>query len=200
MQTNIYPGIFIVFEGLDGSGQSTQAVLLRHYFEDNKDLVILTKEPTEDSKSGRMIRKVLRKEKKIEPDELQKLFVQDRKEHLNNLIIPNLKNGKFVISDRYFLSTCAFGGINLDMEWLIELNDKFILPNITFLLNVDPRICIERIDKRGKRFEFFEEEKKLTKVRENYFKLAKRFPNIYTINGELSKEAVFKEILNKFKK
>jgi len=86
------------------------------------------------------------------------------------------------------------------MEWLIELNDKFILPNITFLLNVDPRICIERIDKRGKRFEFFEEEKKLTKVRENYFKLAKRFPNIYTINGELSKEAVFKEILNKFKK
>ena len=200
MQTNIYPGIFIVFEGLDGSGQSTQAELLRHYFEDNKDLVILTKEPTEDSKSGRMIRKVLTKEEKIEPDELQKLFVQDRKEHLNNLIIPNLKNGKFVISDRYFLSTCAFGGINLDMEWLIELNDKFILPNITFLLNVDPRICIERIDKRGKRFEFFEEEKKLTKVRENYFKLAKRFPNIYTINGELSKEAVFKEILNKFKK
>jgi len=200
MQTNIYPGIFIVFEGLDGSGQSTQAELLRHYFEDNKDLVILTKEPTEDSKSGRMIRKVLRKEKKIEPDELQKLFVQDRKEHLNNLIIPNLKNGKFVISDRYFLSTCAFGGISLDMEWLIELNNEFILPNITFLLNVDPRICIERIDKRGKRFEFFEEEKKLTKVRENYFKLAKRFPNIYTINGELSKEAVFKEILNKFKK
>jgi len=200
MQTNIYPGIFIVFEGLDGSGQSTQAELLRHYFEDNKDLVILTKEPTEDSKSGRMIRKVLRKEKKIEPDELQKLFVQDRKEHLNNLIIPNLKNGKFVISDRYFLSTCAFGGISLDMEWLIELNNEFILPNITFLLNVDPRICIERIDKRGKRFEFFEEEKKLTKVRENYFKLAKRFPNIYIINGEFSKEAVFKEILNKFKK
>jgi len=200
MQTNIYPGTFIVFEGLDGSGQSTQAELLRHYFEDNKDLVILTKEPTEDSKSGRMIRKVLRKEKKIEPDELQKLFVQDRKEHLNNLIIPNLKNGKFVISDRYFLSTCAFGGISLDMEWLIELNNEFILPNITFLLNVDPRICIERIDKRGKRFEFFEEEKKLTKVRENYFKLAKRFPNIYIINGEFSKEAVFKEILNKFKK
>ena len=200
MQTNIYSGTFIVFEGLDGSGQSTQAELLRHYFEDNKDSVVLTKEPTEDSKSGRMIRKVLRKEKKIEPDELQKLFVQDRKEHLNNLIIPNLKNGKFVISDRYFLSTCAFGGISLDMEWLIELNNEFILPNITFLLNVDPRICIERIDKRGKRFEFFEEEKKLTKVRENYFKLAKRFPNIYTINGELSKEAVFKEILNKFKK
>jgi len=65
MQTNIYPGIFIVFEGLDGSGQSTQAELLRHYFEDNKDLVILTKEPTEDSKSGRMIRKVLRKEKRL---------------------------------------------------------------------------------------------------------------------------------------
>ena len=200
MQTNIYSGTFIVFEGLDGSGQSTQAELLRHYFEDNKDSVVLTKEPTEDSESGRTIRKVLKKEEKIEPDELQKLFVQDRKEHLNNLIIPNLKNGKFVISDRYFLSTCAFGGINLDMEWLIELNNKFILPNITFLLNVDPRICIERIDKRGKRFEFFEEEKKLTKVRENYFKLAKRFPNIYIINGEFSKEAVFKEILNKFKK
>ena len=200
MQTNIYPGTFIVFEGLDGSGQSTQAELLRHYFEDNKDSVVLTKEPTEDSESGRTIRKVLKKEEKIEPDELQKLFVQDRKEHLNNLIIPNLKNGKFVISDRYFLSTCAFGGINLDMEWLIELNNKFILPNITFLLSVDPKICLDRIDKRGKKFEFFEEEKKLTKVRKNYFKLAERFPNIYIINGEFSKEAVFKEILNKFKK
>ncbi len=198
MQTNIYPGTFIVFEGLDGSGQSTQAEFLRHHFEDNKDSVILTKEPTEDSESGRMVRKVLRKEEKIEPDELQKLFVQDRKEHLNNLIIPNLKNGKFVISDRYFLSTCAFGGINLDMEWLIELNNEFILPNTTFLLNVDPKICLDRIGKRDKGFEFFEEEKKLTKVRENYLKLAERFPNIYIINGELSVEAVFKEVISKF--
>ena len=62
MQTNTYPGMFIVFEGLDGSGQSTQAELLRCYFKDNKNSVILTKEPTEDSESGKIIRKILRKE------------------------------------------------------------------------------------------------------------------------------------------
>jgi len=110
MQTNIYSGTFIVFEGLDGSGQSTQAELLRHYFEDNKDSVVLTKEPTEDSESGRMIRKVLTKEEKIEPDELQKLFVQDRKEHLNNLIIPKsekMENLLFQIAIFYQLVLSA---------------------------------------------------------------------------------------------
>ncbi len=197
MIKNPYPGKFIVFEGLDGSGQSTQAEKLYKFFRQTGCSVILTKEPTENSRAGRKIRKVLRKEIRIEPDELQRLFVQDRKEHLKTLIKLALEERKYVISDRYFLSTCAFGGIDLDIEGLIKLNNDFILPDITFYLDVSPEISLERIGKRGQGFEFFEEKKKLTKVRQNYKKLIERFPNIHLIDGRPSKESVFKEILEK---
>ena len=198
MHINMYPGKFIVFEGLDGSGQSTQAEYLCRYLQENNYPVILTKEPTKDSEAGRKIRRALKKEISVEPDELQKLFVQDRKEHLENLIIPILKQGSILISDRYFLSTCAFGGINLDIEWLIQLNKEFILPDITFFLDVAPEICLKRIDKRGKGFEFFEVKRKLIKVRQNYMDLIVKFPNVHLINGELSKLEVFKEVLKLF--
>lgn len=197
MYVNRYPGMFIVFEGLDGSGQSTQAKFLYDFFRKQEGRqVVLTKEPTGDSEAGRKVRRVLKKEIEMRPDEFQKLYVQDRKEHLSNLIIPSLEKGAFVISDRYFLSTCAFGGINLDIEWLIKINEKFILPNITFFLDVAPEICIERIGERGKGFEFFEEVEKLTKVRQNYKVLAKRFQNVYLVNGEQLREKVFADILD----
>lgn len=192
---NPYPGKFIVFEGLDGSGQSTQAEKLYKFFRQTGRLVILTKEPTENSQAGRKIRKVLRKEIKVESDELQKLFAQDRKKHLKTLIKPALKEGKYVISDRYFLSTYAFGGIDLDIEWLINLNNDFILPDITFFLDVSPEICLKRIGRRGKRFEFFEKREKLTRIRKNYLSLAARFKGIHLINGELLKIRVFDQII-----
>jgi len=198
MYKNPYPGIFIVLEGLDGSGQTTQADFLRRRFQEEKISVILTKEPTMDSQAGREIDQVLKKKKRMKSDKLQKLFVQDRKEHLENLIIPGLKNTSFVISDRYFLSTCAFGGINVAMGWLIGLNNEFILPDITFILDVVPKICLKRIDKRGTKREYFETLEKLTKVRQNYLELATRFPNIYVIDGESSKEEVFESILKVF--
>lgn len=198
MIENPYPGKFIVFEGLDGSGQSTQAKKLYNFFRQTGRLVILTKEPTKDSQAGRKIRKVLKQEIKVESDELQKLFVQDRKEHLKTLIRPALKEGKYVISDRYFLSTCAFGGIDLNMERLIKLNNDFILPDITFFLDVSPEICLERIERRGEKFEFFEKREKLTRVRKNYLSLATIFKDVYLINGELSKAKVFNQIIKAF--
>lgn len=196
MYKNPYSGKFIVFEGLDGSGQSTQARLLYDYFREQNYSVILTKEPADDFESGRRIRQVLQKKEIMPSRDLQKLFVNNREEHLENLIIPCLKEDWFVISDRYFLSTCAFGGINLDIEWLIKLNSNFILPDITFILDVLPEICLQRIDKRGTTREFFEEKQKLAKVLENYRTLAKRFPNIHLIDGQSSIKVIFKSILD----
>jgi len=102
MLKNTNKGKFIVFEGLDGSGQSTQAGLLKDFLLEKGYEVILTKEPTIESEAGRKIRKVLDKKLNLSPKELQELFAQDRKEHLENIIIPALKQGKMVISDRYF--------------------------------------------------------------------------------------------------
>ncbi len=195
MQKNSYPGKFIVFEGLDGSGQSTQANLLKEFLIEKDQEVILTKEPTEDSQAGRKIRKTLDKKIKIGPTQLQKLFTQDRKEHLGNLIIPILKQGKIVISDRYFFSTFAFGvsdGLNLD--WLIKINDKFLLPDITFILEVSPEVCIQRIKKRGNKITLFEEKEKLARVWEAYKVLPNRFKNVYIMDSQKPISEVFSQI------
>lgn len=190
---------FIVFEGLDGSGQSTQANLLRDFLTKKGLKVVLTKEPTLDSEAGKKIRKVLDKKEIISSEKLQKLFVQDRKEHLKNLIIPALKRGKTVICDRYFFSTFAYGKAQgLSLNWLIKLNEKFLLPDLIFILKTRPLICIKRIIKRNLKRTLFEEKKKLIKVWQAYKDLPKYFKNVYIIDGEKKINEVFSEIKNKF--
>jgi dTMP kinase len=184
MHKNTYTGKFIVFEGLDGSGQSTQAELLKDYLEKSDKQVLLTKEPTLDSDAGREIAEVLSHKKTLSSDKLQELFVEDRRDHLNKLILPVLKDGVFVISDRYFLSTLAFGSIDCNLELLIKLNNDFMEPDITFILEVRPEISIGRIEKRGKEIQLFEKLDKLTKVAENYRILSQRFENIFVVDGE----------------
>jgi len=195
MIDNIYPGKFIVFEGLDGSGQSTQATHLAEFLVNRGHNVITTKEPTMDSESGRKIRKILGEHIEINPLEFQKLYAQDRKEHLNNKVIPALKEGKTVISDRYFFSTFAYGSAHgHNLEDLIELNNNFLYPDLTFLLKVKPKICIERIKKRGNHIDLFEKEEKLSKVWEVYRTFPSRFKNFYLIDGEGEIKEIAKEI------
>jgi len=186
---------FIVFEGLDGSGQSTQANLLKDFLTKKGLKVVLTKEPTLNSKAGKKLRRILDKKEIISSGKLQKLFTQDRKEHLKNLIIPALKRGKIVISDRYFFSTFAYGKAGgLNLNWLIRLNKKFLLPDLTFILKVNPLVCIKRIIKRNLKRTLFEEKKKLTKAWQSYKELLKYFKNVYIIDGEKKIKEVFSEI------
>jgi len=185
---------FVVFEGLDGSGQSTQAELLREHLEGLGNKVILTKEPTIDSEAGRRIKKVLSHEEKLEPETLQELFNEDRKEHLENLIMPALKDGKIVISDRYFFSTFAFGSLGCNFDWLLKINNDFILPDLTFILDVRPEVSIERIKKRGKTAEFFEKFEILKKVREAYKTFPEKFEDVYLIDGEKPISEVFLDV------
>ena len=195
MIKNPYPGKFIVFEGLDGSGQSTQADLLKNFLTEKGFEVILTKEPTQDSQSSREIRETLDKKIKITPQKLQELFTQDRREHLENLIIPALKEGKMVISDRYFFSTFAYGASGgIDLEWLIKINNEFLLPDSTIILKVSPEICLSRIEKRGEGIKLFEKVEKLKKVWQTYEVLPARFENVYMIDGEKTIEEVFSEV------
>ncbi len=198
MKKGKYAGKFIVFEGLDGSGQSTQAELLKKYLEEVKGVsVLLTKEPTSEPPIGTLIREILKKEFSVGPEAFQLLFCADRSEHLRNAVEPALKRGDWVISDRYFYSSIAYGSMDLPTERLIELNKNFPRPDIVFLIKASPKTCLDRIDKnRGER-EFFEEEEKLAKVWKNYETLAERFSEINIIDGEKSVEEVFKQIKNK---
>ena len=197
MNKNPYPGKFIVFEGLDGSGTTTQANLLFKYLKKQGKKVYLTGEPTR-SLIGGLIEGQIAGDWKSSPECLQLLFTADRAHHLEKEIIPLLKKGITVICTRYILSTLAYGNSEIkNGKWLMEINKKFILPDITFLLKVSPKICIRRIKKERFHKELFEKEDKLRKVFKNYLKFAKKFKNIYIIDGEKSIKEVFEKIKSK---
>jgi len=200
MIKNPYKGKFIVFEGLDGSGTSTQTKLLLKYFKKKGKRAYLTKEPTRFLIGG-LIKSFVSGDWKSTPECLQLLFTADRAYHLDKEIIPLLKKGVIVIGDRYFLSTLAYGSLEIkDGDWLLNLNKNFILPDITCLLKVRPKICMERMKKERFSLTLFEKEEKLTEVWKNYKKFSKKFKNVYIIDGEKSIEEVFKQVKNIIKK
>lgn len=195
MLKNNYFGKFIVIEGLDGSGKSAQVDLIIEYLKLIGKNVVVTKEPTIDSESGRRIKQVLKKEIIIEPLELQKLYVQDRKEHLENKVIPALQKGDFVVSSRYAFSTFAYGySGGLDVDLLVKMNDEFLLPDLTIIIDVLPENCVKRIENRGQEKELFEQLEKLQKVSEIYKKLPEMFEDVFVVDGEKSIKDVFEEI------
>jgi len=195
MIKNNYLGKFIVIEGLDGSGKSAQVDLVVDYLKQQGKEVILTKEPTIESDAGRKVRQALKGEIVVEPLELQKLYVQDRKEHLQNKVVPALREGKFVVSSRYAFSTFAYGGSDgLDVDLLVKLNEEFLLPDITIIVDVNPESCVKRIEGRGEPKELFEQKEKLTKVNEFYKKMPDMFENVFVVDGEKSIPKVFEEI------
>lgn len=194
MRKNPYPGKFIVFEGIDGSGKSTQAGLLFHYLKEKGKRVHSTSEPTQYLIGG-LIKSWLVGDWKSTPDCLQLLFAADRAYHLDKEIIPLLKKGVSVICDRYFLSTLAYGAIDLDLDWLMTLNQNFIEPDITFLLKVSPKDCLLRMQKERFFLNLFEEEEKLKKIWRNYQVLTKKYKNIYTIDAKKTINEVSQEII-----
>jgi len=159
MQKNSYLGNFIVFEGLDGSGKSTQAELLLSYLKKKGKKAHLTSEPTRYLIGG-LIKSFVTHDWKSTPECLQLLFAADRAHHLNKEIIPLLKKGVIVISDRYFLSSLAFGALEVkDGDWLFDINKKFILPDLTIILKVKPKTCVQRMAKEKFSLTLFEKEK-----------------------------------------
>lgn len=201
MIKNTYPGKFIVFEGLDGSGQSTQAELLVKFLSspEQKRLlkhkgVHITKEPTPGLIGG-LIRAQLTHVWKSSPEALQLLFSADRLYHLEKEIIPLLKKGVIVISDRYFFSTVAYGETDVrNKQWLLSINEYALVPDLVVLLKVSPHVCVRRIHKSRHGIELFEKEKILEKVWETYAWLSKKFSYTRMVDGEQSVEQVTKTI------
>jgi len=182
---------FISFEGLDGSGCSTQAQLLERHFKLRKRSVLLTKEPTNNLIGG-LIRGQLTHEWRSSMECLQLLFAADRAHHLEKEINPALKKNFVVISDRYKLSSIAYGSLEADPEWLKKINEKFRDPDLTILLKVSPETCIKRIKSRPS-FELFEEREKLAKIWKVYESFVSE--NVVLIDGEKPIEEVHDKIV-----
>lgn len=187
-------GKFIVFEGIDGAGSTTQIELLYKYLINKKILVAETCEPTTGT-IGRLIRDVLQKKIKVSAKSLQLLFCADRADHLENEIIPSINAGKIILSDRYFFSTIAYGVLGLDWDWLKSLNKSFLLANATFVLNVPAKVATSRINKRSDKVELFEKEKVLEKVAKNYLRLAREYKNTYVLDGTNARLKIHEKVL-----
>ncbi len=187
-------GAFIVFEGIDGSGKTTQAKLLQEELKRNGFGVLLTKEPT-DGPIGQIIRRGLRGELNFSMKTIQLLFTADRSYHLETTILPALREGKVVISDRYFYSTIAYGMLELEKEWLKKINSGFLEPDMVFLIDIDPETSLERLSTSRKAKEKFEDLEKLRKVRENYLEISKEYKNFYVVNGNRNAEEIHRDIL-----
>lgn len=195
-------GMFIVIDGIDGSGKSEIVKMLHNYLfsKHKKYRILTTREPT-NGKYGKQIRRMLREEK--DPirnrERLVELFIKDRKEHLKNTIEPFLEKSNrhelnIALCDRYYYSTIAFQGAQgLSIKDIIAKNRAFRKPDIAFILDVKPSIALERIEYRKK--EKFEQLKFMERIRENFLKLPKLLKeNIKIIDASKPLKNVFGSI------
>ena len=179
--------MFIVLEGIDGCGKTTQAKLLERWLKEKGYDVILTAEPTK-GKIGGFIRDILAGNRNTDARTLALLFTADRYEHIRNTIKPALNEGKIVISERYYHSTITYQEAQgVERRWLLEINKFAIKPDIIIIIDVEPKLGVERT----KTQEIFEKEEFLERVRENYMKFNE---DVFKVDGEQKIEDVFSEI------
>lgn len=199
-------GKFIVFEGLDGSGTSTQSQLLRDVLHDMGKKVHLTCEPS-NGPVGNMIRQAMqgriifnKKDDKFD-QQMAYLFAADRYDHLNNQIngIHKLvEEGFYVISTRYFFSSFAYHVTNSESEQVVKrLNADFPNPDLLIYLDNPVESSIKRLNSRTV-LDRYEEESKLKIVAENYQRIISEYNDEKLILSAMeSKEFIHKKIVEK---
>lgn len=209
LKRNPYKGVYIALEGIDGSGKTTQTEKLADYFREKGKSVVQTREPRKKGLVGDIVQKVLTGQVKISSVALQYLFSTDRVLHHEDVIIPALKQGKVIISDRCFWSAVVYGVLDRAGSYdsgipnflyisqsLLSMYHQFLVPDYTFYLKVSLSTSIARISKKDDVKEIYEDREKLKKVIEGYNWLAKKFANeITVVDGEGSAEKVTREIV-----
>ena len=165
--------LFIAFEGIDGSGKSTQVELLAERLKQEGHKIYSTFEPT-DSPIGAIIRNIFRH--RIEADErtIAALFVADRLDHLlnkTNGVLKKMEEGYTVITDRYYFSSYAYHSVHMPLEWIIEANSlsaELLRPDLNIYIDVDPETGIKRLNNGRSLIELYETVDNLRQVREKY--------------------------------
>jgi dTMP kinase len=208
MHPNPGPGKFIVVEGLDGAGTTTQIRLLEQRLSRSRS-VYVTHEPS-DGPVGLQIRMVLEHRVKVDPATLAALFAADRMDHLYHTsgaggIVAHLERGTDVLTDRYYLSSFAYQGMNLDWGWIWDMHQQCIRPDKTIFVDVPVDVCMQRIAAgRGGHFDLFENKKALTHARQSYLRAIDRLcqegEDIRVLDGNAPPasvhEAIWQEIVD----
>lgn len=196
---------FITFEGGEGSGKTTLIELLIKDLEKRGIKTFKTREPG-GSKISEEIRNIILNKENTEMDYKTEalLYASSRRQHLVEIVTPAIEKGYLVICDRYLDSSLAYQGyargLGIDDVYNINLYaTSGILPDLTILIDQDPRIGLARIKNNQRDTNRLDVEKINfhDRVRAGYLEVAKKFPNrIITINGERPIEEVYKDVLD----
>ena len=204
-------GLFVVFEGIDGSGTSTQVHQLEERIEelDKCQDVLRTHEPWKSKE----ITKRLKEDSEAYSGglEMAELYIRDRADHTRILIRPSLETGTIILDSRYKISTCSFQWVQgVQLHQLLSMHEHrgLLTPDITFFLDVPREIAQERIKKRRRRLEKFEKDQEfIDKLINNYRTLTQMaqadsriFGKVIRINGYRGIEDVAEDIYHEFRK
>lgn len=216
LRKNDQKGIYIALEGIDGSGKTTQVEELAEYFESKGKKVVRTREPRKEGIIGDLVSKILKGELRIPPKAFQYLFSTDRVIHLEEVVLPALKEGKVVISDRSFWSAVVYGILDKSKDYdykeanqiliaqsILSFYHQFTAPDYTFYLHINLDEAMKRIAQKHEENakEIYETREKVEAVRKGYDWMMKKFQTEITIiDGEKSITEVTKEMIDFFEK
>lgn len=192
--------MFITFEGIEGSGKTTQSIILKEYLEKQGYPVIHTRNPG-GTDLGTKIRELVLHHQTFPITELL-LFLADRNQHVNQVIRPALQQNKIVICDRYYHSTFAYqaGGRHIDSEAIHYINDlaiEGIRPDITFLIDIPVEMGLKRAKSRNQELDKIEKSGLdfHYSVRNTFLKMAENDSIMAKIEGNLSPDLIHQEII-----
>ncbi len=185
-------GAFIVIEGLDGSGKTTQAKLLARALR-HSHRAVFTAEPSQ-GKIGKFIRNNILYEEKRAPTSVEALlFAADRVDHIQNEVLPAVLDGRIVVSDRYLYSSLAYqGSAGLGIEWIQIINEHALKPDLAFFIEVAPETVLARLKRKKSIMENLATQQK---VREIYLEYVAR-GELVRINGEQARRKVAQEVFS----
>ena len=198
-------GLFITFEGGDGSGKTTQINLLASWLESEGHTVVITREPGGTDLGTELRNIILHREGFIAPRAEALLYAADRSHHIHTLVRPALKRGEIVVQDRYLDSSVAYQGAGRvpDPTEVREISlwaTERLMPDLTVLLDVPASVAKERQAAGGRQYDRLEAEAEdfHTRVRESYLALAAEEPERFlVIDGESSIEEIHEAIVAK---
>ena len=168
-----YPGKFIVFEGIDGAGTTTQAQMLKEYLTQKGIDCYLTFEPS-DSSIGSFVREALQGQRTGAQNQplpavsLALLFAADRADHWYNDIQPRLQQGTYVICDRYLYSSLAYQGLSHPSAWVSLINGYYPQPDLLFYLHVEVELAAQRRAQRQQQADLYEQDDLQKKIKKAY--------------------------------
>ncbi len=192
-------GRFIVLEGIDGSGTTTQLERMVSWVEALGFPAVATQEPSRGP-IGRLLREALLGKlamadgTRMEGRTMALLFAADRRDHLQREVEPNLAAGTTVISDRYLMSSLAYQAEEADRDWVAQLARGIPRPDLTILLDLPVEAAARRRAAAGRPVERYDADSYLAKVAGNYRMLAEQDPTAVVLDGSRSKDEVTEAI------